>query len=222
MWRHQVTGPKRPFNGPILHAKRWRWMSSRFGVAAGQENVLLPCGKHHIHPENYTLPSWHNDCLLSTSLIPLSKWWINCCSTLEGKREILGGGKERADMGQSATAATGRWATEQTVTEQPPRFWISDETAEWSGSRPAVMKRRLSQQCHPRAAALTPWCRSKLVKAGTRKNDIKPLAFEKACHFICHGSGSCASGSKAAVVNTVRLRWGYFGSAHRRLVSVPA
>lgn len=145
---------------PTKHIVWWRWKSSRFGVAAGQENILLPCGKHHIHPGNYTLSSWHKVQLLFIVHLPysLSKWWINCCSTLEEK-EILGG-KERADMGQSATAVTSRWAMNQTVKEQPllsgslmkPQSDPAHDLQSWKAAEPTVSPRALKSL----PAALTP------------------------------------------------------------------
>lgn len=126
MWRHQVTRQKKPFTAltpsfPTQHIIWWRWKSSRFGVtaAAGQENVVVPCGKLHIHPENYTLSSWHKAQLLFIVHLPhsLSKWWINCCSTWEKKEKSWEGKK-----GQIWARVTSQWATNQTVKEQPPLF----------------------------------------------------------------------------------------------------
>lgn len=80
---------------PTKHIIWWRWKSSRFGVTAGQENILLPCGKHHINPGNYTLSSWYKVQLLFIVHLPysLSKLWINCCSTLEEKEKSWEGKK---------------------------------------------------------------------------------------------------------------------------------
>lgn len=59
-------------------------------------------------------------------------------------------------------------------------------------------------------------------KGSYTENDIKPHCFFRRPVTLFVMELEVVVGSRAAGVNMVWLRWGSFGSVHRRLVSVPA
>lgn len=128
-----------------------------------------------------------NYCLLSTSLVPPLKWRINCCPTFRGNGDIRyrGRGAGRGVRASANGMASRRHNHKQqkpfsgSLKKPPNRF--SPHPRSWE-----------SQRCHPSCSEFTV-CSSSvcsipgLVKAGTWKNDIKPL---QDCHLICHGTRS--------------------------------
>lgn len=99
--------------------------------------------------------------------------------------------RKRADTGQSSTAATSRWAADQTVRSNS-RFlelcWNHVTIRAYTAA-----KRQHGQQCQPWHWEFTSRCTVsalfKLVKSWCMENGIKPPAFQ-ARDFICHGTGS--------------------------------
>lgn len=115
-------------------------------------------------------------------LFPLNDGISLLLLQFRGKRESLGEReRERADTGQSSTAATSRRAADQTVRSNSRSLdpcWnhltIRAYTLQWRKGRGANSVKPCTQSSP--AAAPSQHCSSSL-KAGTRKNDIKPPRF---------------------------------------------